>query len=927
MNGKLVGLFSLVLFYLVLPAALLPGQVEIPRVLDERLSIQLFAAEPQIVTPTGIAVDRRGRVFCIESHTHFRPADYAGPAADRIRIYEDTTGDGQADRVTNYFEGTTATMNLAFAPDGTLYVATRSRIFRLEDRDGNDRADSETTVVDLKTEGNYPHNGLSGLAFLDGKLYFGFGENLGAAYQMVGTDGQTLSGGGEGGNVYRCNLDGTELERWATGFWNPFGLAFDRTGNLLAIDNDPDWRPPCRLIHVVAGGDYGYRFSHGRRGTHPFTAWFGELPGTLGMVSGTGEAPSGILRYETLQPVDSDANRAADYGNFLVTSWGLHAIESYRLQPQGASFVATTETLIKGNQDFRPVGIASGPDGTIYISDWCKRSYELHGHGRIWKVTVRQPDGTDDRANRTEGGFAIPSADEAYPYNQNERVVRESAANRFPAKRIDFGRAVQGAISPLEQATLIRRSGRQLDPLLLIDFFNRPDPFVRQAARHAVVQQVTPEWLAKFPWPDDPQQRRGLALVMRHWGQHPEIQQRIPELLDDEDPEVRLVALKWIGEERLQRFADRLEQDIGRRSLTGKLFEAYLAALDMLNENRQGAEFEKAEAEIMAKILNDPQTAPETLVIALRKLQNIGLRDQLETGHPRLQFALLKKLLENADARVAREAVATIRDLETPESRELLREIVRQSERYLQVATDAVIGLDPSEAESRRLLLEAAAQGQSWSSAAWQTLAGAELTESEAEQLKQHGITRNAWRREPIDRRTSLARSAASILEKLETADPERGRLIFHNRQFSQCAKCHQVDGRGGIIGPDLSHLDNMTHERLLESILDPSQEIAPRHTPWLIETYAGQSFTGVLVAERGDIQTYADASGQLIPVRFDDIERKKPVTQSVMPDSLLDRMTDQEIADLLCFLKSPETERDEEEIATKDTKNTKRTK
>ena len=82
-----------------------------PRVTDPRLTIELFAAEPDIVTPTGLAVDG-GRVLAVESHTHFRPDDYAGPRADRIRMFDDTDGDGRVDCVTTFFEGTTWTMNI-----------------------------------------------------------------------------------------------------------------------------------------------------------------------------------------------------------------------------------------------------------------------------------------------------------------------------------------------------------------------------------------------------------------------------------------------------------------------------------------------------------------------------------------------------------------------------------------------------------------------------------------------------------------------------------------------------------------------------------------------------------------------------------------------------------------------------------------------
>ncbi len=302
-----------------------------PRVLDPRLVFEQIAREPQIVTPTGLAVDARGRVLVIESHTHFRPKDYTGPPADRIRLFEDADGDGHFERVSTFFEGTKLTMSLAFARDGSLFVATRSALYRLADRDGDGKADGVSAtrlpaaIVRLDTQGDYPHNGLSGFAFdFTDSVYFGLGENLGADYRLIGSDGTTLAGGGEGGNIYRCRPDGSKLERIATGFWNPFGLAFDRHGRLFAVDNDPDSRPPCRLLHIVEGGDYGYRFRNGRKGVHPFTAWNGELPGTLPMVAGTGEAPCGVLSYE------ADSLPAEYRGSLLVTSWGDHRIERYR---------------------------------------------------------------------------------------------------------------------------------------------------------------------------------------------------------------------------------------------------------------------------------------------------------------------------------------------------------------------------------------------------------------------------------------------------------------------------------------------------------------------------------------------------------------------------------------------------------------------
>ena len=187
------------------------------------------------------------------------------------------------------------------------------------------------------------------------------GENLGADYKLTGSDGTTITGGGEGGNIFWCTADGKQLRRVATGFWNPFGQCFDAFGRLFIVDNDPDSRGPCRLLHIIEGGDYGYRYRNGRKGLHPFTAWNGELPGTLPMVAGTSEAPCAVVAYES-------TGLPADYrGDLLVTSWGDHVIERFRLQPKGASFTSQAHIVVRGGEDFRPVAMAIAPDGSVEI--------------------------------------------------------------------------------------------------------------------------------------------------------------------------------------------------------------------------------------------------------------------------------------------------------------------------------------------------------------------------------------------------------------------------------------------------------------------------------------------------------------------------------------------------------------------------------
>ncbi len=505
-----------------------------PRVLDSRLVFERIAAEPEIVTPTGIAVDRQGRVLVIESHTHFRPAGYQGPTKDRIRVFEDRNHDGLPEVTGTFFEGTEKTMNLAVAPDGSVWVATRSAIYRLEDRDGDGRADGPgggklpVPLIGLDTRGDYPHNGLSGFAFDHmGRAYFGLGENLGADYRLIGADGTTYSGGGEGGSIYRCRADGSQLERIATGFWNPFHMAFDVFGRLFAVDNDPDSRPPCRLLHIVDGGDYGYRFRNGRKGLHPFTAWNGELPGTLGMVAGTGEAPSGVIAYE-------GNNLPTDFrGTLLVTSWGDHRIEQFRLEPHGASFRSVMKPVVQGGDDFRPVGIAAAPDGSLYISDWVDKSYDVHGKGRIWRLrgtqTPSRPAGPahpgPEKIQAVElqalaAAGVVSDAAIAQLIKSNSPDVRALAARIVPADRIDLKTIAAADASSLVRAEAMRRLAEPGARDVLLKALESDDSFIQQAARQGLRHSLKIDELIELAGTKSlpASQRLGLLLIVRESG-------------------------------------------------------------------------------------------------------------------------------------------------------------------------------------------------------------------------------------------------------------------------------------------------------------------------------------------------------------------------------------------------------------------------
>ena len=296
-------------------------------------------------------------------------------------------------------------MSLALGNDGVVYLATRSDVcVNSATRKAPAVADERKVIVRLDTRGRLSAQRPVRLRLRrPGRISISaMGENLGEPYKPHRLRRTTLSGGGEGGSIFRCRPDGTELERLATGFWNPFHMTFDAFGRLFAVDNDPDARGPCRLLHIVPGGDYGYRFRYGRKGPHPFIAWNGELPGTLPMAAGTGEAPSGILAYEV------DGFPKEYRGQLLVTSWGDHVVERFtrshtarRSRPMDTSWCAAATTSGRWASPRRPTATCTSATG------WTS-SYQVHGKGRIWRIRPKERTQTDPRRPFRKGTKSAP---------------------------------------------------------------------------------------------------------------------------------------------------------------------------------------------------------------------------------------------------------------------------------------------------------------------------------------------------------------------------------------------------------------------------------------------------------------------------------------------------------------------------------------
>lgn len=159
----------------------------------------------------------------------------------------------------------------------------------------------------------------------------------------------------------------------------------------------------------------------------------------------------------------------------------------------------------------------------------------------------------------------------------------------------------------------------------------------------------------------------------------------------------------------------------------------------------------------------------------------------------------------------------------------------------------------------------------------------------------------------PEEERPKRLGDALQASELLKLAgDVERGRQLFHKTTGIQCRNCHKIAGDGTDIGPDLNQIGRKyDRAKLLENILDPSKNVEPRYATWLVETTAGQVYTGLLMHKDGNEIVVKDSDNKQHHIATGDVETAVPQQKSLMPDLLLKDFTAQQVADLLSYLAS----------------------
>jgi putative heme-binding domain-containing protein len=165
--------------------------------------------------------------------------------------------------------------------------------------------------------------------------------------------------------------------------------------------------------------------------------------------------------------------------------------------------------------------------------------------------------------------------------------------------------------------------------------------------------------------------------------------------------------------------------------------------------------------------------------------------------------------------------------------------------------------------------------------------------------------------RERIDKLTHGLSTPNETLQKMvqrrqRKFDAAKARVSEGAGIFKQqCAVCHQVDGEGGLVGPQLDGIGNRGLERLCEDIIDPNRNVDPAFRSTLLILKDGDVSSGLFRREEGETVILAESTGKEISIPKNQITERRLSETSLMPENFGELLNDDQFNDLLAFLLS----------------------
>jgi putative membrane-bound dehydrogenase-like protein len=396
------------------------------------LTMELVAAEPVIRQPVDLHFDDRGRLWVVQylqypfpagltinSYDQYLRARYdrlpAPPpnhvrGADKITLLEDKDGDGSFESHRDVVTGLNITTSVLTGRGG-LWVMNPPYLLFYRDKTGDGIPDGgpEVRLSGFGLEDT--HSLANSLTWgPDGWLYGVHGSTSTARVRGVSFLGQA---------VWRYHPETDAFELFAQGGGNPWTLSFDSQGRAFSGDNGGN----SRGFHWVAGGRYEKNWPKHGPFNRPYS--YGAIP----HMSHEGYA----ARFAMTSVIYEDG-KLPGYERQLISGMALTSrIQASRIVSDGSTFrTVDTEALVTtADRSFRPVDMTVGPDGAIYVADWCDirmdhtdpRDTWDKSCGRIWRLRAKdwRPAPRVDLASQTSGQLVKLLGDSRKWYRDHAR--------------------------------------------------------------------------------------------------------------------------------------------------------------------------------------------------------------------------------------------------------------------------------------------------------------------------------------------------------------------------------------------------------------------------------------------------------------------------------------------------------------------------
>jgi putative heme-binding domain-containing protein len=926
--------------------------------IEEGYEVNLFASEvdfPNLTNPVQMAFDAKGRLWiatmpCYPQYFPGRPVD------DKILIYEDTDGDGKADKETVFAGGLHLPTGLEIA-DGGCYVAQEPNLVFLKDIDGDDKADVREIVLDGFDSAD-SHHAIS--AFVS--------DPAGGLLMMEGTFHQTavetIRGPRRCSNagIFRYDRRREQFDVFVSyGFANPWGQTFDRWGQYFVADASGG----ANYFGTAFSGDVDYPQKHGSLKQFLTKQW----------------RPTAGCEFVSSRQFPDEAQ-----GNYLLNNCiGFQGVLQYKMRDEGSGFAADpVDPLLKSNdRNFRPVDLEFGPDGCLYLVDWYNplvghMQHSLrdpnrdHAHGRIWRVKAK------DRPlvvpTKIAGAPVASLLDALTVYEDRTRSRARAELRSRPAAEVipALERWIAG-LDPrdpqlqhhLVEALWVSQAQDVVNEPLLDRVLASPEPKARAAA-----VRVLSFWreragdaygrLRKAVADEHPLVRLEAVRALSFFHDQEAINIAIESLVMPQDD-----YLSYVFNETIKTLSSRVPAGGASGSVrplvtlleSGRLPENRVGtAVSMLLERGGPDELRWLFAEFLEpkKIPAGQRSAIGEGLVQAAVERGIkpagdrgGLRPLLEGPDRGLQVpaimlaaawrdAALAPALQNlaagqkAGGEQQRQAILALATLGTPEAKASLESLCESSrpETVRLFAIAALARVDTAAAAGRTAdvlagvapdalpkdLLDSLLDRRDGPAKLAAALASRPPSADVAKTFLRHMYATGRTEPAVADVLTKAAGIAAASTppaqeeivrlagEVMAKGDPARGEAIFRRAEIA-CMKCHAIAKAGGNIGPELSAVGSISPpEYVVASILNPDAAIKEAYVTRNVITDSGEVHTGILV-DRDDLRVrLRDATGKVITIPTANIEEEVE-GKSLMPKGLTAFLTEQEFFDLARFV------------------------